>query len=204
MPTNMPEPASILSPTGTVLNPNLVLTGVNGTNTNVGYVTQPVPGTLLNTAGIGEFVVSHGGLRGTMTAEILAGATGSARALMLLCDVAATPIFAVQITLDSTNRPGCTIISGGTAVATWSPAAPAYAAGDQVQVRLTWDSKNTLDNGLHANFELFNGAAPGGSWSVVPSAPFAMLPMSVMLTGYAPTLGDFNGTVRRFQVGDQI
>jgi hypothetical protein len=31
-----------------------------------------------------------------------------------------------------------------------------------------------------------------------------MQAMSYVLTGFAPTLGDFNGTVRSFQVGDRV
>jgi len=207
MPNNMPDTASILSPTGAVFAPNWTLTGVNGTDSNPGYVSRPVPGVLLATQGIGQFQVQHGGLRGTLTAEVVAGAVGSSRGLVSLRDTLASPQYEVRVSLDNQNRPTARVVVAGVSVAVWTPTSGAIAVGTPFQLRMVWDSltQHASYGGAYVDFAFFNGGVPAaGSWTTVPSAPFVMQAMSYVLTGFAPTLGDFNGTVRSFQVGDQV
>jgi len=207
MPNNMPDTASILSPTGAVFAPNWTLTGVNGTNSNPGYVSRPVPGVLLATQGLGQFQVQHGGLRGTLTAEVVTGAAGASRGLISLRDTLTSPQYEVRVALDNQNRPTARVVVAGVSVAVWTPVSAAIAADVPFQLRMSWDSLQPHSGfgGTYVDFAFFNGGAPGaGSWTTVPSAPFVMRAMSYVLTGFAPTLGDFNGTVRSLQVGDQV
>jgi len=207
MPNNMPDTASILSPTGAVFAPNWTLTGVNGTNSNPGYLTRPVPGELLSTQGLGQFSVQPFGLRGTLTAEVVTGAAGSSRGLISLRDTLTSPQYEVRVSLDNQNRPTARVVVAGVDIAVWTPVSPAIAADVPFQLRMSWDSlqPHASFGGAYVDFAFFNGGAPGaGSWTTVPSAPFVMQAMGLALTGFAPTLGDFNGTVRSFQIGDQV
>jgi len=202
----MPDTASILSPTGAVFAPNWPLPGVNGVNSNPGYVSRPVPGVLLATQGLGQFQIQPFGFRGTLTAEIVTGAAGTARAVLSLRDTLASPQYEVRIALDNQNRPTARVVVAGVAVAVWTPTSAAIAAGTPLQLRLIWDSLSPHSNfaGVYVDFELFNGSFPGlGSWTTAPSAPFVMAPMGVVLTGFAASFGDFNGAVNSLQVGTQ-
>jgi hypothetical protein len=201
---NTPDTATILSPTGTLLDPNLILSGVNGTNTSPGYVSRAVPGVLLASHGIGQFSVAHSGLRGTLTAEVVTGTAGSARGLVSVRSALTSAPYEVRLALDNQNRPTAFVVVAGVSIAVWTPVVAAVAAGVPYQLRLVWDSLNPLPSGNYVDFTAYDGSVPGGgSWTTLPSAPFVMAPMSFALLGSGAPSSDFNGTVRSFQVGER-
>lgn len=195
---------AISSSTGVVLTPDHVFSGQNGTNVSVGYASRPVPGQLLQTRGMGEFSVSHIGVRGSLTAEVIVGASGTAREVMKLTSALANPQDTIQISLDTSNRPVLTVAYDGGAVITASvPSGSAIAAGGRVHVRAVWDSVRPLASGNHIDFKLLSGAAVPGTMGTLPTGPWLTVPMGYVLVGYGASLADFNGTILSLQVGDQ-
>jgi len=195
----------IPSSTGMVQTSNQILTRVNGTDAFNGYVYRPVPGQLLQTRGLGQFEVEHIGTCGSLTAEVVTGPPGAARALIkLTSELTSPPRDTVQLSLDTQNRPVLTIAFQGAAIITAStPGGPALPAGATVQVRVSWNSINPLPSGQYVDFTLLNGAPVPGGMGDIPNDPWATDYMRYVRVGYGTLLADFNGTLLNFQVGDQ-
>jgi hypothetical protein len=187
------------------INPNQILTGINGTNANIGHVSRAVPGLQLSAFRIGEFQISPMGKLGTIVVEVVTGvAPASPEVLVSLRDTRTSPQNEVLITLDSSNRPGMKIVVAGTTVAEWTPGGAVIATGAPIKLKLVWDSRTPLSTGLYASFTDLYGAVLGGSWGTLPSAVWSFNPMSMVLSGWAPTLLDFNGPVIKTQVGNLL
>jgi hypothetical protein len=195
---------SIPSSTGVVLTSTQVLSGQNGCNASVGYVWRPVPGQLLQTHGLGQFAVNHIGTRGSLTAEVIVGAAGTARAIMKLTSALANPQDTIQLSLDTSNRPVLTIAyAGGDTITASTASGSAITVGSRVQIRAVWDSVTPLPSGSHVDFKLLSGAAVPGTMGTIPNVPWSTVPMGYVLVGYGANLSDFNGTILNLQVGDQ-
>lgn len=193
---------AITSSTGALLPPAQVLSGQNGSDVSEGYVSRPVPGQLLLTRGRGQFAVDHIGVRGSLTAEVLVGAAGTAREIMKVTSAATGASDTVQISIDTSNRPVLTISYGSTITAT-VPSGAALAAGTRVSVRAVWDSVTPLASGNHVDWKTLDGSAVPGTMGSIPVAPYATIYMGYVLVGFGTSLGDFNGTILNLQVGDQ-
>jgi hypothetical protein len=193
------------SSTGVVLTPDQVSPGQNGTNLFTDYVSRPVPGQILQTHGVGQFSVDHVGHRGSLTAEVITGVAGAARALVkLTSDLISPPRDTIQLSLDTQNRPVLTIAYAGASIITFTtPGGPALPAGALVQVRVVWDSMMPLPSGRHVDFNLLSGAAVPGTMGSIPAVPWDTLPMFYVRVGYGALLSDFNGTFLSIQVGEQ-
>lgn len=199
----MSDPFS-LSSSGLAFSPTQVLTGKSGTDAFHGYVWHPVPGQLLQTRGVGAAYVGHIGLRGSLTAEVITGAPGTARALIKVTSEITPPRDTVQLSLDSQNRPVLTIAYNDAATIRVSvPGGPALPAGSHVQVRVVWDSVTPLASGRHVDFTLLSGAPVPGNMGNIPTQPWPMGVLNFVGTGWGTNLGDFNGTILNLQVGDQ-
>jgi len=199
-PINTPDTASILSSTGLVLDPNLILTGINGTDTDVGRVSRAVPGELLGAFRKGEFDIFHSGRQGTLEIDVVTGAAGAAVALLKL---QSTGSDSLVVFLDATNRPNVIMVVGGVTVAAWAGSGAAIAVGTPLQLRFVWDSRTAFNGGLYANFTTISGASLVGAWSTNPISAWTPAPMTKALTGWAPTYTDFNGSITKMQVGDK-
>jgi len=209
---------SIPSSTGLVLNTHQVYTGVtlgteedpiqysfNGTNDFTGYAHRPVPGQLLQTNGIGQFEIEHIGVRGSMTAEVITGPVGLARAIIkVTSELTSPPRDTLQISLDSSNRPVLTIAySGASIIKISAPGGDPIPEGAYVGVRVVWDSITPLASGNHVDFTLLNGAPVPGDMGDIPTAPWPTAYKRYVRIGYGAQLYDFNGTILNLQVGDQ-
>jgi hypothetical protein len=137
-------------------------------------------------------------VRGSLTAEVIAGAAGAAVELIKISSALANALETVQISLDTTNRPVLTITHGGTMTAS-VPGGPAIAVGAMVQVRAVWDASKGL-----VAFTLLSGAPVPGTLGALPTAPWTTGPMPYVLVGYGASLAAFNGTILSLQVGDQV
>lgn len=190
----MPAPIN-LSPTGIALDPTEVLTGENGTDVSHGYPYRPVPGQVLHTRAIGQSRVPHVGMSGSVTAEVITGAPGSARQIIKLTSLPVGAKDTVQISLDTQNRPVLTVAYNGTIRAS-TPGGPALPAGTMVQVQATWDATRG-----HLSFLQLNGDPVPGSFTP-PPGPWKTALMSYVLVGYGVNLATFNGTILSLQVGN--
>jgi hypothetical protein len=180
--------------------PAQILPGSNATNVFTGYPWRPVPGQLLQTNGNGQFPVRHIGIRGSLTAEIITGAAGTARAVIKLTSALANPQDTVQISLDTQNRPVLTIAYDGAATITATTSGgSALPAGSLVQVQAIWDSVAG-----YATFKRLNGGAVAGSMGSIPKVGWGTVPMGYVLVGYGASLAEFNGVILNLQVGDQV
>lgn len=192
----------IVSSTGALLPPTQVLSGQNGSDVSEGYVSRPVPGQLLLARGKGQYSINHIGVRGSLTAEVIVGATGTARAIMKVTSAVTGALDTVQLSLDTSNRPVLTISYGGTITAT-TASGSALAVGSKVSVRAVWDSVTPLASGNHVDWKALDGSTVPGTMGSIPAVPYVTTFMGYVLVGFGTSLGDFNGTILNLQVGDQ-
>jgi len=204
MPNNMPDTASILSPTGAIFAPNWTLTGVNGTNSSPGFVFPDLPGKAFGNGGQGEYMVSGvSGRQGTLQINLTTGAAGSARAVAFLW-VSATVLLGVA--LDSSNRPYAILKNMYGATVGQSAVSPvAIGAGVPLEIILSWDSQGMVFAGRQAGM-MINGSLV--DWSTSPTAPWSFLVPSKVLIGTslaALGLNDFVvGVIGSVQIGNQV
>lgn len=202
MPTNIPQAAPILYSTGLAMNPNLIGSGVNGTNVSPGHVYRPIPGLVLTALTTGQFALNHPGIRGTIEAEIITGPLGAGGTVLQLQTSATDSTQRVRIDLNDSNCPEFAIFNGGgSAVTSWTPGGTDIPEGTPLQIRLVWDSGNLLvPGGLHVSFADFSGAAFEGDWDPEPPVtPWTMGPLQSLLVGYGDA--EYPLTVRQIQIG---
>lgn len=209
---------------------NLVLkidqaTPVNSSSGPWGNVSYP-QGTLQNPVvyqrltGVTDSVESFGtfalggrltGVRGTLQATVTIGATGADRSIGYLADTL-TPTTKILMAIDAMNRPFCLVQNNvGTTVAKVIPTwASSLSVGQQVTVKLCWDSTQVVDGTRFALFMVNTDKVGGTDWMTNPITSWtSFIPNYIILGdspagGGAPALPGFNGQILSFQVSNNV
>lgn len=196
---NTPDQSLIHGAAG-VMRPQHVLTGVNGTNVDPGFVVVPIPGLLVVAYRPGAQTIDHPGVRGRIEVEVIAPALGSGSTVLELVGNGGK----IRIDMDDSNRPECAIfnsVGGATAVNSLAASGSAVPEGTRVQIRLAWDSTAPVESGEYIRFTNFKGVSYPGTWDATPTFGWTSDVLNTLRTGFGEANPDFEGTIIQAQVG---
>jgi hypothetical protein len=202
--TPMQESASILFPTGYIMDVGLVAP-VNGTGTMGQHFVAPVlPGGAFHTRGTGVFDLTNqsiSGRSGALRVTLTTGASGSAQAVVFIV-LSSTAM--LGIALDSSNRPYAILKDRyGTTVGQSKVIGSALGAGIPLTLNLSWNSQGVVFGGRFASMVIGNEVA---DWTTSPVSAWDWLtPQSLYVGTSLGGLGlsDFTGTIGIVQLGTQ-
>lgn len=171
----------------------------------------PMQNQALVVPSVGQYSLTLGGQRGTLEATIVAGATGSARAVAFLVENGDAPTRFLGIGLDTSNRPTAFIHNTlGTLVGVFAGSGAAFAVGTVMKLRLAWDSAAMVNvaGSQFASIKV-NGVLATGTWSTDPNAawvPFVPSALHVGSVGNSSfqSLSPANATFTRVEVASSV
>lgn len=151
------------------------------------------------------------GIRGTIEATVLVGATGADRSIGYLAQTLGASN-RILLAMDAMNRPFCLIqdASGVTVakvIPTWTSN---LVAGQQVTIRLCWDSTQAIDGTRFAVLMIGPNKATGTDWMTNPTTTWTSFAPGYIVLGDAPSgggapaLSGFNGQILSFQVSNSV